>query len=764
MRSLPPLPKTGHPRMFFTDAERAEHRNRLENTGAGKVAKKVLDCYVACLKGTLDRDADYLKPDISKGRWGTHGFMPLFRYGDQSGEGYRNYSQGKAEGTLNLGGLALEAYRCWVWEDTEGAKLAAKALETYLRDNIAKTEKGKRPHADFNVAFCYDFLFNAMTSEQRKLVHSVLLLGNYDNNQYGCFQDPVQSTSNWTTFSYRIFSWLPLDGDEGFNDLMYRGYVRGMHNFLTYGWFKRGPCWEGMGKNQLGGEVAYVMARRGDNVVAHPHLLANVREYMPHAILPWGGEYIAYDRLGGPRLLNYSDMLPIKYLFPEDRRIDWVYRNTVYDDYSFTHRNVHCEFHPDNVRVQGWGNNAMMIALFLTDYIKDNNDPEKLGLEESFFGAQRGLMITRSDWGKDAACLHHHCRGASGGHVFADRNNIVLAGKGRVWIQNGSHSYKTHQNNVVTIDDWEQWNNSPGRMVDYKRSELATFSCGDAKPAYEWGYKGAGGWGQYTLADAEQGKIEIPEGWERNTTTFNDFAYEQDPAPHFTMEYFLRPDWLKPGTIQASVRKARPENAVQKAFRTAGLVRGRYPYALVMDDIAASDGKEHRFVWNARVPTDLVLTTVRSYWLNTDGTPVPKNKTGDRKITELTLMGAGALTKLDQYGGYAPPRDTPGCKIVFVQMDGTQDQTTQPRIEVEGGRILRLGVVGEDPKFKAILYPYVHGRSPHPTLSFTTDGDLVVEIGNQKDVVNFKEGQDGRTGLKLTRETPDGPQAFTFGL
>ena len=75
------------------------------------------------------------------------------------------------------------------------------------------TEDGKRPLANFNVAFCYDFLYNEMTAEQCKLAYSVLTLGNYDNNQYGCFQDPVSSTSNWTTFSYRIFSWLPLDGD-----------------------------------------------------------------------------------------------------------------------------------------------------------------------------------------------------------------------------------------------------------------------------------------------------------------------------------------------------------------------------------------------------------------------------------------------------------------------------------------------------------------------------------------------------------------------
>lgn len=793
MRKLPPLPKEGHPRMFFTDGERQMHRDRLEKTKAGKHAMKVLNACISLMKGTYDNKAEYAKPDIGKGRWGTRGFLPLFRYGNFGNERNKkiwaayssnrvrfmdrterikagilvenkNSKTGKVKDRnfkVNMGLLALEAYRCWVWNDKEGAKLAANALESSMHEALKKADvkRGRVGNAGFNFATCYDMLYNYMSPEARSMAQSIMIVNNYDNNQYGCFQDAASSTSNWTTFSYRINSWLPLETHPAFNDLMYKSYVRGMHNFLTYGWFRRGPCYEGMGKNQLGGDIAYVLTRRGENVIGHPHLLANMRDYMPHAIVPWGGQFVAYDRLGGRRLLNATDILPIKYMYPDDKKIDWVYRNTVYEDYSFTYRNIHSEFHIDNIRVEGWVNNALLTVMFLSDYIQDNNDPGKLGIEESFFGPQRGLMITRSDWTKKAAYLHHHCRGASGGHVFADRNNIVFGGKGRMFIRNGSHSYKTHQNNVVTIDNWS--NGAPVKMIDYKRTPFATFSCGDAKPSYDWKFGKVGSWGQYTPEEIEEARAKIPEGWEENTFTFNDFSYENEPVAHFNQSSFSRCDWLKPGKINAQIRQRRT-NAVKKAFRSAGVVRGAHPYALIVDDIAASDDKEHEYTWHARLPEDLALTGSDTIQLNDNGKPVAKNKKGNHPVQVLTVMGAEALVKLDQYGRYVPPHGTPAMKVIILNQDG---KVVNPRLEVDEGRMLRFGTVSKAPNYKVILYPYLHGKEGTPSISFTADGDYVIEVGKQKDIIIFKENNSGRTGFSIRRMVDDQvKEEFSFGL
>ena len=88
----------------------------------------------------------------------------------------------------------------------------------------------------------------------------------------------------------------------------------------------------------------------------------------------------------------------------------------------------------------------------------------------------------------------------------------MLAGKGRLWIPNGSHSDATYENSVVTIGGRDIPVNSPGRMIDFRNTPLATFSCGDAAPAWNWEYKRAGNWGSYTAQDAAEGKIAIPQG------------------------------------------------------------------------------------------------------------------------------------------------------------------------------------------------------------------------------------------------------------
>ena len=494
IRKLSPTPPAGvHPRLFFTDADRPAERQRLLHTEGGQAAYKILMAETNLLKGTYDDKAFYAKPDFWKGTFGgTHGFLPLFREGNNNKTNkaiWDAYSHGRVIANadrskgiyytqLNLGLCAMEAYRCWLDDDSGEARLLAKAVETDVRAKLATLKPGERPKcANFNLDYIYDFIYNYMTPAQRQLIRGTIIAGNFDNNQYGCFQNASSTTSNWASFSYRIMSWLGIEGHPGFNNLQYLAYVRGMKNFLTYGVFKGGSVFEGLGKDQMGGSIIYVMQRRGDNLASHSHLLAYLHKFLPADILPWGDQYIAYDGLGGIKPLNENDLAPLHYLYPNDKLIDWDYRNMVHDDYGF--------MVGDRIRARGYMNNALKLVLFMTSYNKSNNDPGKIGANKTFFDGQRRLMITRSDWGKDATYLHLHCRGASGGHAYSDRNSIVFAGAGRIWIRMGSgFKTNTRQASVVDIDGKDIPVDAPAKMVDFKNNKLATFACGDAAPAW----------------------------------------------------------------------------------------------------------------------------------------------------------------------------------------------------------------------------------------------------------------------------------------
>ena len=52
-----------------------------------------------------------------------------------------------------------------------------------------------------------------------------------------------------------------------------------------------------------------------------------------------------------------------------------------------------------------------------------------------------------------------------------------------------------------------------------------------------------------------------------------------------------------------------PFNPVQKAFRTAGLIRGANPYVLIMDDIKKDD-QAHTYDWNMMFDPDTELISI----------------------------------------------------------------------------------------------------------------------------------------------------------
>jgi hypothetical protein len=151
MRKLAP-PKAGEfPRMFFVDSDRQEQLERLENTQAGQKAKKLMECMVAMLKGYWEEDAEYNKPDVLKGDWHTHGYLPMQRLGDRTGKAWKAYIKGEVpfqkdkDGNIEkdkngkekkvhlpLGKLAFEAFRCWVYDDKEAARTAIDAYLLYI--------------------------------------------------------------------------------------------------------------------------------------------------------------------------------------------------------------------------------------------------------------------------------------------------------------------------------------------------------------------------------------------------------------------------------------------------------------------------------------------------------------------------------------------------------------------------------------------------------------------------------------------------------
>jgi len=778
VRKLNPAPAPGvHPRIFFGPGDLPEVRKRVKETKCGQEAWKNILSWTEMMKGNYDDRADYAQPDRWNGSFGgLHGRVPLFRLGipREKGCAYNHHPKAAeiynalADGTARefpafyWNTMALEAFRCLIDGDTAGAKKLAGVVITALKLDQAKRAadpkaKGKiptQPVGGFQLAFCYDFLFNTLTPAQKKAMHDELAASTWLHDNYGTFNTAESSRSNWATFSYWLFEVLAIEGEPGFNDLKVRGMYRGWRNLLTYGWFQSGATFEGEAKNQLGmdGVILFTM-RAGqygfDSLGGHPYLQAYARSFLPHSANAMLDGFHKYDLLGGSRAgsggFASTDSIGLKFMFPDDRIIDWYYRQTIKADYSGV---------PD--RPDGYFNALLFFAVYASDFDPANNDPKKLNLGNTFFCGERALMMTRSSWDPTAMQLNMHTRAANGGHAFADRNAIMVAGAGRIWSPNGYSNFQTPENSVVCIDGKTQDLQVPGRAIDFVDAPEATFMVGDAKYCWDWNFKRLDkNRGCYTREDVKAGKIEISKGWEPVTQTTNDFAYTKLPYAYLNRPLFEYGHWIKPnGAISPYVRQV--NYPVVKAFRTAGLVRGPHPYALVVDDIRKDD-TVHRYDWTLTLEYDIQIAKVE--------------KTGDREM-DILLTGSDPGQKQANPKAPVPAELSAGATIpegqpvllvrVLNRTLGAGAAGAAPQIvglpnlsQPKKYASIRRLVIPTDsvsPDFKVLLYPF-HQGEPVPKTAWNSEHTmLTVENGASVDRVAFTPSVSGKTDVTIARD------------
>lgn len=755
VRKLRPAPPPGvHPRILCTPEDLPEIARRLKETRCGQQVWRNLLCWTEGMKGRYNDQDEYAKPDLWHGTFGgLHGPVPLFRLGKDGWKSDR-YRRLIAGDTSEPAGFfwsifPLEALRCQVENDAPAARDLARAVITAMKsDQAARAEEMKRkkqagppdqPVGGVQLAWTYDFLYRWLTDAQRQAIHDELAETTWRHDNYGTFTTATTSRSNWASFSYWLIELLAIEGEPGFNDLKYRGMYRGWRNFLTYGFFPSGAVYEGEAKDQLGmdGIIAFAMRGTGENLCGHPHLRAYADRFLPHSMLPQGGGFVQFDLLGGMHNRpNLIDALGLKYMLPDDRRVDWVYRNCVGEEYLGV---------PD--RPDGYFNGLLFYALFATDFDPANNDPAKLDLGETYFAGDRGLLLTRSGWGKDALMLGMHTRGVSGGHAYADRNSILLAGSGRVWATVNNRQDANFQQSLVTIDGKPQGSYVPGRIVDFLDNPQATFVVGDAKYAWDWMWKRL----DNQVADARDGKLAIPAGWEPERHSDNDFAYTKHPDAYLNEPQFTKPSWIGPvGSGNAMLRQ--PNVPVQKAFRTAGLVRGKYPYALVVDDIRKDDAVHH-YDWALLLDDDVQV--VRTW-------APGRNDPPNTQLYDVFLAGGGSLN--------SDPKERDGIArgepMLLVRVLSRSQEKSVP--QVAGSVFLALDttrrlVIPSDsvsPDYRVLLYPYRQGDPLPKTLWDAKRATVTVELPGQKDEITFSAGSLGKTNVVVRRLDAAGPKTL----
>jgi hypothetical protein len=743
-----------HPRIFFSPEDLPAVRKRLKEDPAAQASWKLILAYSHALNLTYDEKADYAQPDWANGSFHVHGrtdqVMRIGGYGTNredyfgilaAGKPTETYENPKNGGKPRPSGFffpaAIEAFRCLIDDDAVGAKKLASAIETSVKfeqERRAKEDKpvkpGQPPHPSTprydacQLGLVYDFIYNWMTPEQKKLVHDELVLLSSWVDGYGTFSHAETSRSNWATFSYEVWDTVAIEGEPGFNDLKFLGLYRGWRDFFTYSFFNSGCAYEAEGKLLFGLDAVVAFDRIAPKyglplLSQHPLIRNHYAKFTSLSMLPTqDNRYVIFDILGsmGGGLCTPQDLVVAHYLFPNDKTIDFVYRSMVGDDF----RKLPTPGH-------SW-NNLITDAIFATTYHPENT-PEKLGLPLTFFCGQRAMMMTRSSWDTNATFLTMHVRGASGGHPFADRNGIMLSAQGRPWVTIPGKDGKSWQCSTVTFNGCEQSSTTPGRVVDFVDTPEATFMVGDSKYCWDWVWGGSdkNKQGQaVTRKDVDEGNIELGQTRKPVELSFNDFAYTKVDVLDYTQPMKYSGNWLGPdGTLRSYYKMV--NNPVIKSFRTAGLVRGRHPYVLVLDDIQ-HDALPALYEWHLSLPGDLIR--------------VEKQPAG----AQPGDLFFSAKESLDDKGGLLA-----GSPLLLIRVLDQQG-TPQPPHIIEGNpQVLTLGTRAVSPSFKVLIHALRAG-DPIPQTTPLRDGKIEVNFPDQKDVLNVAEGSFGKTDLSISRE------------
>ena len=742
---LSKVPAPGiHPRILLSPEDLPDLRRRIAETETGKLL-------IANLR---ERTA---KTFSNAGSWESQIAEKLVSGDNAAAESLLKKNTPSLSGHYQpsfLYPLMLCAFDNMVRDDADGGKKTAGIIAAYARYLEPKVDAlNAAPMSDdfwrstmkdlmgyHNLGYAYDFAFNFMADADRADVRRVISKATKGKTTMGMILPHHWRNWNWCMVAqdFAIVT-LAIEGEEGYDPRIIKRETEVMRDFWSYGFTESGSSNEAVGYTQFGlvwGTPAMIaMARRGDNFFMHSHYQASKLWYL-QTMQPWGQEWISHGDGGvaGPAVWTMQAM---KYFYPGDPIVDYIWQNAVNAD----------------------GKDQRKSSIHLIEALVCATDG---GKQDPQFGKDlkqpltwadpiRGSLITRDQWSKEATVLQVECRLDSIGpsHQHADRGTFTLSALGRPWAMESFRSVETRHHNNILIDG-KGMATPPGAWLGTFDTPQATFAVCDAKYAYDWKwisvimpnetraqFKRWSGYGGRVAADLKDQPNYHP-------------GQSLDPTPSLVAYYkdFLKGDrdadprmwdeWPWPDRVA--------NNPVQRAFRTAGLVRGAHPYVLIVDDIQKDD-KEHLYEWNmlTRMDNDVLDIAGNDITMGAAGagnTPNRKPKKGDALLLVRVLESAVPAKNVDY-------DSKPSFRLETFEKKDT-DGPAGRSFGLDKRLVIASRAVA--PNFKILMVPHRAGEET-PVTSWNEDHTKVtLKWGDQQDECVFSKGDDGRTRVTITRD------------
>ncbi|MCY3018530.1 MAG: hypothetical protein NTW87_05805 [Planctomycetota bacterium] len=606
--------------------------------------------------------------------------------------------------------------------------------------------------AHMNLGLALDFAGKWMTAEEKETMRRVIAKATSGKRAYGQDGPARFRDVNWVGWDTpHLLALAAIEGLEGFDREAYESNCETVRSFCEWGVDDAGVVYESNGKTP--GSLQFLtlsivtMARRGENLFGHSHwrkfLTGQVQMTSPtgRVVVNSGTQYSPFSR----QYLSYQFADEYKAFFPGERTADYLLGRASDPDLSGDEGMRHWvlrDFSPDAYREKVAKLQRLRLpsptypgfvhgVLYDTD-VQPTTRAE-LHLPLDFNAPTHGVFSSYSDATPDATWLcmivrPNHYLGA--GHHHSDAGMIHFSALGVDWITESpfSQNYDGKYHNQVLVDGHSEPENMPGFANGYqaaakylgaKTTDDGGFATADLTDSYSY---------RWLTQPAQNWPDDIKAmGWEMDTSEYIQRMFAG------TARSKMRPWWSSYTYCNYIPTCRAPFNPMQYVFRSAGIVRGKHSYGLVVDDLK-KDAQPHLYqwaamlnggVWKADVPGLVASQIVLAF-----REPDPKAREHPAKPRPAIVPQPGQpLLLVCSIGGGEAEVET---------AEGPADRNNKPQFYDR----LTIDLRAAEAHFRIALVPFRMGEEIQGAL----------EWRDQKDKAEFTVGADNRTRISISRD------------
>lgn len=676
-------------------------------------------------------------------------------------KGYR----GQITGSIHTGYLPpllqAAAFLCLLGNDGEKGREVASAIANYykLREPLVDRLNGQydgekitpndywRPMNQMmaGLGYSYDFAAPWMTEDQKSLMRRVISKVTSGKRGYGMGAPVRWRDTNWVAWDLVLFlTAMSIEGEKGYDPLIYPVALETARAYLDWGISPSGTIFESNGKNGAimhAFESLICLARHGDNLIGHPHL-RRLASAQCQIVVPAGGHSVDNGTWGG-QLFGGTRAALLSAFYPDDLCAAFLLRQSRPANPSAS--STKASHSPDIFSLDSTR------AMVFDSRVPASLPSSRPELPLSFDDPVHGLLTARSGDDTNALFLHFEARPdlRGVGHQHHDSGHFYLAGLGEMWaVEAGPKNSFSTDHNTVLIDGVGHNDASFAPRVGYLgavTNKEAAFASADLSNAYNYSWT-------TPMHPSWMAPERVNGTWKVSPDTDPELVAYYRGTERFKTRLWGGSYWDQNwGPIMKIAG-----NPVRHAFRSAGIVRGEHPWALIVDDIARDTGS-HLYQWVMQVP---------------EGTRIANIPLADDAVPGVVLTKAPAEPWQYDKAENLPPK-TP-CLLLFLlrspeshggpskMANQVNDASLPIRIEQIaspkqiGSKSVKNRLIVEaravDPEFRILMVPWRSGE-PMPHVRWDEGKKTAfVSWKGQSDEIAFAKGEDQRSRFTISRD------------